>query len=170
MVAKFLGDNKSKIHLKSEFALFYSEIRCIARCVLHILGFSVPSIILADFLGNTYLLARVQKVIICDSCDWWISIRFVCFVFQGSLLCDSPVSGNNQLVKFALQIFMIFLILVTWKNKATSASFLKQKIHSPSRFPWLFLSTLESFSAKLGEHYIVICTNPAFSAIQRISL
>ena len=28
--------------------------------------------------------------------------RFVCFVFQGSLLCDRPVSGNNRLViKFA---------------------------------------------------------------------
>ena len=64
--------------------------------------------------------------------DWWISIRFVCFVFQGSLLCDRPVQGNNRLVKFALQIFMIFLILVTCKNKATSASFCRQKIHSPS--------------------------------------
>ena len=84
--------------------------------------------------------------------DWWISIRFVSFVFQGSLLCDRPVSGNNRLVKFASQIFMIFLFLVTCKNKATSASFLRQKIHSPSRFPWLFLSSLESFSAKLGEH------------------
>ena len=29
---------------------------------MHILGFSVPSIILADLLGNTCLLARVQKV------------------------------------------------------------------------------------------------------------
>ena len=30
--------------------------------------------------------------------DWRISIRFVCFAFQGSLLCDRPVSGNNRLV------------------------------------------------------------------------
>ena len=30
--------------------------------------------------------------------DWWISIRFVCFVFHGSLICDRPVSGNNRLV------------------------------------------------------------------------
>ena len=45
--------------------------------------------------------------------DWWILILFVCFVFQGSLLCDPPVSGNNLPVKFALQIFLIFLILVT---------------------------------------------------------
>ena len=39
--------------------------------------------------------------------DWWISIRFVCFVFQGSLLCDRPVSGNNRLVTFVSQIFLI---------------------------------------------------------------
>ena len=50
--------------------------------------------------------------------------RFVCFVFQGSLLCDRPVSGNNRLViKFASPIFLIFLILVTCKSKATSVSF-----------------------------------------------
>ena len=45
--------------------------------------------------------------------------------------------------------FTIFLILVTCENKATPASFLRQKIHSPSWFPPLFLSILESFSAKL---------------------
>ena len=94
---------------------------------LYILGISVPSIILADLLGNTCLLAQVQKV---QVCDWWISIRLVYFVFQGLLLCDHPVSGNNRLVKFASQISLIFLILVTCKNKATSASFLRQKIHS----------------------------------------
>ena len=84
--------------------------------------------------------------------DWWISICFVCFPFQGFFLCDRPVSGNNRLVKFALQILKIFLILVTCRNKATSASFLRQKIHSPSRFPSLFQGSLASFSAKLGEH------------------
>ena len=116
-----------------------------------ILGFSVPSITLTDLLGNTCLLVRVQKVMVLIR-DWWISIRSVCFVFRGSLLCDRPVSGNNRRVKFASQTFLIFLILVTCKNKATSASFLRQKIHSPSRFPSLFLSSLESFSIKLGEH------------------
>ena len=84
--------------------------------------------------------------------DWWISIRFVCFVFQVSLLCDHPVSGNTLLFKSALQIFLICVILVTSKNKAMSASFLQQKIRLPSRFPLLFLSSLESFSAKLCEH------------------
>ena len=57
-------------------------------------------------------------------CDWWILIRFVCFVFQGLLLCDRPVSGNNRLAKFASQIFLIFLILVICKNKVLSSSFL----------------------------------------------
>ena len=33
-----------------------------------------------------------------------------------------------------------------------SASFLRQKIYSPLQFPSLFLSSLESFSAKLGAH------------------
>ena len=106
-----------------------------------ILGFSVPSIILTDLLGNACLLARVQKVMVIR--DWWISIRFVCFVFQGSLLCDRPVSGYNRRVKFASQIYLIFLIFVTCKNKATSVFFLRQKIHSSSRFPLPFLSSLE---------------------------
>ena len=41
--------------------------------------------------------------------DWWISIHFVCFMVQGLLLCDHPVLGSNQLVKLALQFFLIFL-------------------------------------------------------------
>ena len=76
------------------------------------LGFSVPAIILEDLLGNSCLLVQVQKVMVCDS-SLVDLILFVCSVFQGSLLCDRPVSGNNGLVKFASQIFLIFLILVT---------------------------------------------------------
>ena len=93
--------------------------------------------------------------------DWWISIRFVCFVFQGSLLCDGPVSGNNRLVNFASHIFIVFLILVTCKNKAVSASFLRKKIYSPSRFPSLFLSRQSRviLSQAGRARYIVICIN-----------
>ena len=120
----------------------HSEIRCIALCVFAnfegILGFSVPSIILADLLGNFVYLHEFKRSWF-EIRDWWISISFVCFAFQGLLLCDRPVSGNYRLVKFAMQIFLIFLILVTCKNKATSASFIRQKIHSASRFPLLFL-------------------------------
>lgn len=32
-----------------------------------ILGFSVPSIITADLLGNTCLISRIEKVMVCDS-------------------------------------------------------------------------------------------------------
>ena len=46
----------------------YIQICCITLCVLQLfLGFSVLSIIIADLLGNTCLLARVEKVIVCDS-------------------------------------------------------------------------------------------------------
>ena len=48
----------------------YCQIRCIALLVLQtsneILGISVPSIILADLLGNNCLFERVQKVMFCD--------------------------------------------------------------------------------------------------------
>ena len=95
--------------------------------------------------------------------DWWISIRFLCFVFQGSLFCDRPISGNNRLVTFVSQIFLIFLILVTSKNKATSASFLRQKIHSPSRFPSFPSQSRVVLSQAGRARYIVICINPAFT-------
>ena len=118
----------------------YSEIRCIQAIALYglqILGCSVASLILADLLGNTYLHEFKRSWLLIR--DWWFSIRsFVAFLIY------------NRLDKFASQIFLIFVILVTCKNKATCASFLRQKIHSPSRFPSLFLSSLGSFSAELG--------------------
>ena len=95
--------------------------------------------------------------------DWWISIRFLCFVFQGSLFCDRPISGNNRLVTFVSQIFLIFLILVTSKNNAMSASFLRQKIHSPSRFPSFPSQSRVVLSQAGRARYIVICINPAFT-------
>ena len=49
---------------------YYCQIHCIAQRVFlkfeGILGFSVPSIIFADLLGNTFLVERVQKVMVCD--------------------------------------------------------------------------------------------------------
>ena len=58
--------------------------------------------------------------------------------------------------QFSLKIFLIFVILVFCKKKAMSASYPRQKFHSSSRFPSLFLSSLKSFSVlflrdKLGE-------------------
>ena len=62
-----------------------------------IVDFSVLSIILADLSGNTWLPERVQKVMVCD---WWISIRLVCFYVSKLIACDHPVLGYNQLVCF----------------------------------------------------------------------
>ena len=107
-----------------------------------ILSFSVPSIILADLLGNMFI------------CDWCISIHFVSFCVQGSLLVIALFRATID--QFSSKLFMIFLILVSCKNKAISASCPQQKFHSSSRFSSLFLSSLGSFSilflrAKLGE-------------------
>ena len=69
------------------------------------------------------------------------SVLFVSCSKACCFVIGPPVLGNNRLVKFASQSFMIFLILVTCKDKAMSASFLRQKIHSPQQFPSLFLSS-----------------------------
>ena len=86
--------------------------------------------------------------------DWCISIHFVCFFVSRFTACDRRVSGNDRLVFF--ELFMIFRILVSCKNKAMSASCPQQKFHPLLRFPSLILSSLGSFSitflkAKLGE-------------------
>ena len=77
--------------------------------------FSVPSIILADLLGNICLLAWVQKIMVCDS--WVVNFKPFC-LFQVSrfvALWLSYFGPNNRLVKFALQIFfLIFLSLFKW--------------------------------------------------------
>ena len=79
------------------------------------------------------------------TCDWCISIHFVCFCVSRFVACDRPVSAIIDY--FSWKIFLIILILVSCP---------RQKVHSSSRFPSLYLSSLESFSvlflqAKLGE-------------------
>ena len=98
--------------------------------------------------------------------DWWISIRFVCFMFQVSLLCDHPVSGNTLLFKSALQIFFICLTLVTSKNKAMSASFLQQKIRFTIAISFAILEQSGVIlSQAVRARYIVICIKPTFTQI-----
>ena len=48
-----------------------------------ILGFSVPSIITADLLGNTYLLSRIEKVMVCDS---WVVVFDLFCLFHVSVI------------------------------------------------------------------------------------
>ena len=85
------------------------------------------------------------------TCDWCISIHSAYF---GALV----IALFRAIIEyFSSKILLIFLNLVSCKNKAMSASCSRQTFHSSSRFPkLLYLSSLESFSvlflrAKLGE-------------------
>ena len=93
--------------------------------------------------------------------DLWISNRFVCFVFQGSSLCDRPVLGNNRLVKFASQIFLIFLILVTCKNKQRLPPSFDEKSLLTITISFAILEQSRVILSQAGRaRYIVICINP----------
>ena len=97
------------------------------------------------------------------TCDWCISIHFVCFCFSRLIACDLPLSGNNRPV-FLKDFSDVLFLQVSCKNKAMSASCLLQNVHSSSWFPSLFLSSLESFSVlflrgQAGR--VVTCINSA---------
>ena len=95
-----------------------------------ILGFSVPSIILADLLGNTF------------TCDWCILIHSVCFCVSRSVACDRPVSGNNQIVFFG-RFFWSFLFLSLARIKQCLPPALdKNSTHHRDflRYSWAVLS------------------------------
>ena len=73
-------------------------------------------------------------------CDWWISVRFVSFCVLR--LVHVIVLFRAIIDQFVSKIFLIFLTAVFCKNKATFASFSRQNVHTPSRFPPLFLNSL----------------------------
>ena len=79
---------------------------------------------------------RVQK-----GHDLWFSIRLVCFC---ALRFVVIVLVRDIIDYFASKIFLIFLDLVTCKNKEMSASFPRQKFHWPSRFPPPFFLSVMS--------------------------
>ena len=92
------------------------------------------------------------------TCDWCISIHFVCFCVSRFAACDRPVSHcfGRWLTSFYRSFLWSFLFLPLANNKTMSASCPQQKFHSWSRFPTLFLGSLGSFSflflrAKLSE-------------------
>ena len=72
------------------------------------LRFTLPPIILADLLGNTGLLKRVQKVMVC--CLWFVSVVFRSVlwvsVFQGSLLVIVMMltAAKNVIMKAAFEL------------------------------------------------------------------
>ena len=68
-------------------SVYYCASLINTRTINWHLRFPLPSIILTDLLGNRTLLKRVKRsrfVI----CDWWISIRFVCFFVSRFIACD----------------------------------------------------------------------------------
>ena len=113
-----------------------------------ILGFSVPSNILTDLLGNTYLNEfKCSWFVICDwfvVCGLWfvISIPLVCFCVSRFVACDCPVSGYNR------QRFFWSFLFLSLSIKAMSASFPGQKFHSPWQLPLPF--SVLFLWAKLG--------------------
>ena len=88
---------------------------CEKKYLNSILGFYVPSIILTDLLGNTCLLVI----------DAFRSTLFIS-VFKGSLHVIALFRAIIE--QFSSKIFLIFIILVSCKNKAMSASCSRRKI------------------------------------------
>ena len=89
---------------------------------------------------ETHVYLNVFKRSWLAICDWWISVRFVSFCV--SRFVHVIVLFRAIIDQFASKIFLIFLIAVFCKNKATFASFSRQNVHTPSRFPPLFLNSL----------------------------
>ena len=119
-------------------------------CVLHILGFPVSSIILADLLENTCLLAQVQKghglwfkigrlrsvlIVLCFKVCCFVIFLFWAIIDYLSLLCRFLWSFS-------------FLLLARIKQHLPP-SFDKKSTHRRNFLR--YSRAFESFSAKLGE-------------------
>ena len=112
--------------------------RCAFCKLRRILGFSIPSIILANLLADTCLLVIGAFRSTLFLFLWW------------------PYFGQKSTSFLRRFSELSHSCLLHWKNKAMSVSCPRLKFHSSSRFPSLFLSSLKSFSvlflpAKLSE-------------------
>ena len=74
------------------------------------LRFLLPSVILAELIGNRTLLKWAQEVI---AHDWWISIRFVCFCVPGFISCARNCDWRQRktqlwrrLLNFRVRVFL----------------------------------------------------------------
>ena len=72
--------------------------------------FLLPSVILAELIGNRSLLKWAQEVIVHD---WWISIPFVCFCVPGFISCARNCDWRlrktqlwRRLLNFRVRVFL----------------------------------------------------------------
>ena len=72
--------------------------------------FLLPSVILAELIGNRSLLKWAQEVIVHD---WWISIPFVCFCVPGFISCARNCDWRQRktqlwrrLLNFRVRVFL----------------------------------------------------------------
>ena len=88
----------------SQLTAFFKNIRTLKSKANSCLCFSLPSIILADFLGNRTLLKQVQKAMVCDLwlVDLWI--RFVYFCVSRFVACD--LTSNNDRLQNSRGFFL----------------------------------------------------------------
>ena len=78
------------------------------------------------------------------TCDWCISIHFVCFCVSRLVACDCSVSDDNRLVFFEDFTDLSYFRLL--QEQSHVGLLPTTKIRSLSRFSSLILSSLESFS------------------------
>ena len=92
------------------------------------LRFSLLSFILTDLLGNSTLLHGFKRswfVI----CDWWISIRFVCFSVSRFVACDRNYDWRQrktQLWEWLLNFRVRMFVKSTVKSQMQSVRLLDQ--------------------------------------------
>ena len=133
---------KTRVRFFWLFYIAYSQIHCITLRV------SQTSKEFWVFLFCQNLSGPLRKQII--TCDWCISIHFVCFCLSRFVACDRPVSGNGRPVFFKY-FFWSFLFLslerikqyvppALYKNTTHHHNFLRYPLavysHSQFCFCW----------------------------------
>ena len=109
------------------------------------LRFLLPSVILAELIGNRSLLKWAQEVIVHD---WWISIRFVCFCVPGFISCARNCDWRQRKTQFAC-FWKAQLSLARNYFIMTKSQFLVQQICLPIFFFQALHQTLQTTKINL---------------------
>ena len=89
------------------------------------LRLSLPSIILTDLLGNKLYFNGFKRSLFVI-CDWWMSIRFMCFCVSRFVACDHNYDWRQretQLwrrpISFRVRVFLKSTVKVTIESHST---------------------------------------------------